>query len=134
VEVESLEEIKLVNIEHKNHDPYQVVNKHLIHCGMKAYEHERSIYDDMFIEVKTYEEVLNRVRALPLDLQTSFMTFRIHWQCCLPNILQDESTTPPPDQEGPPPSFEIELQDTTYGKGNMKDIEMPSQETKFPQT
>jgi hypothetical protein len=68
VEVESLEEIKLVNIEHKNHDPYQVMNKHLIHCSMKAYEHERSIYDDMFIEVKTYEEVLNRVRALPLDL------------------------------------------------------------------
>jgi hypothetical protein len=42
--------------------------------------------------------------------------------------------TPPPEHEGPPPGFEIELQDTTAGKGNMNEVEMPSQETEVPQT
>jgi hypothetical protein len=35
---------------------------------MKAYEHEKYVYDDIFKEVKTYEEVLNRVQALSPDL------------------------------------------------------------------
>ena len=134
VEVEALEEVKLVDIEHKKHDPYQLVNRHLMHCNMKSYEHKESVYDDMFKEVKTYEEVLNRVQALSPDLQTGFMSFQSHRQSCLPKILQGESTTPPPKQEGPPPGFEIELQDTTTAKGNMKEIEMPSQETEVPQT
>jgi hypothetical protein len=42
---------------------------------MKAYENKRSTFDDMFKDSKTYEEVLNRVWALPPDLQTGFMTF-----------------------------------------------------------
>jgi hypothetical protein len=81
VEVEALEEIKMVNIEHRKYDPYQLVNKHLIYYSMKAYEHERSSYDDMFKEVKTYEEVLIRVRELPPNL---------------PKILQGEYSIPPP--------------------------------------
>ena len=75
VEAEALEEVKLVNIEHKKHDSYQLVNRHLMHCNMKAYEHEKSIYDDVFKEVKAYEEVLNMVWALSPDLQTGFMSF-----------------------------------------------------------
>jgi hypothetical protein len=58
VEAEALEEVKLLNIEYKRHDPYQLVNKHLIHCNMKAYEHEESPWDDMFKGTKTYKEVL----------------------------------------------------------------------------
>jgi hypothetical protein len=131
VEAEALEEIKMVNIEHKKHDPYQLVNKHLIHCGMKAYEHERFAYDDMFKEVKTYEEVLNRVRALPPDLQTGFMTFQSHRRSCLPKILQGEYTTPPPEQEGPPPGFESDSQDKANTKESLKETEMPSLRTKF---
>jgi hypothetical protein len=42
--------------------------------------------------------------------------------------------TPPPKHEGPPPGFEIELQDTTSRKGNMNEVEMPSQEIEVPQT
>ena len=61
VEAESLEEVKLVDIEHKKHDPYQLVSKHLMHCNLKSYEHETSVYDDVFKEVKSYEEVLKRV-------------------------------------------------------------------------
>jgi hypothetical protein len=61
VEDEALEEVKLVNIEHKKIYPYQLVNKHLMQCNMKVYEQEKFVYDDIFKEVKTYEEVLNRV-------------------------------------------------------------------------
>jgi len=61
VEAEALEEIKLVDIEHRKHDPYQLVRRHLMHYNLKAYEHESSVYDDIFKEVKTYEEVLNKV-------------------------------------------------------------------------
>jgi hypothetical protein len=55
VEAEALEEIKLVDIEHRKNDPYQLVSRHLMHCNMKAYEHEKYVYDDIFKEVKTYE-------------------------------------------------------------------------------
>jgi hypothetical protein len=61
VEAKSLEEVKLVYIEHRKHDPYQLISKHLMHCNLKAYEHQTSVYDDVFKEVKSYEEVLNRV-------------------------------------------------------------------------
>jgi hypothetical protein len=42
---------------------------------MKAYEKERSSFDDMFKDAKIYEEVLNRVWGLPPELQTGFMIF-----------------------------------------------------------
>jgi hypothetical protein len=87
VEYEALKEIKLVDIEHRKHDRYQLVSRHLMHYNMKAYEHEKSIYDNIFKEVKTYEEVLNGVQASSLDLQTSFMSFQSHRRSCLPNIL-----------------------------------------------
>jgi hypothetical protein len=58
VEEKALEEVKLLNIEYKRHDPYQLVNKHLIHCNMKSYEHEESPWKDMFKWTKTYKEVL----------------------------------------------------------------------------
>ena len=67
VEAESLEEVKLVNIEHRKYDPYQIISTHYIHCNLKAYEHEVSIYDDIFKDVKSYEELLNIVQALPLE-------------------------------------------------------------------
>jgi hypothetical protein len=75
VEVAALEEVKLVYLEHRKHDPYQIVGSHMAHYGMKAYEHEESPHDDIFKGVKTYEEVLDRVQTLPSNLQTSFLTF-----------------------------------------------------------
>jgi hypothetical protein len=78
VEVAALEEVKLVDLEHKKHDPYQIVGSHMAHCSMKAYEHEKSPCDDMFKGARTYEEVLDRVQALSPDLQTSFLTFQRH--------------------------------------------------------
>jgi hypothetical protein len=73
--VTALEEVKLVNLEHKKHDTYQLVGKHMAHCIMKAYEHEKSPCDDFFKGTKTYEEVLERAQTLSPDLQASFQTF-----------------------------------------------------------
>jgi hypothetical protein len=75
VEAKALKEMKLVNIEYKRHDPYQLVNIHLIHCNMKAYEHEESPWDDVFKGTKSYKEVLERVQTMLSDLQVSFQTF-----------------------------------------------------------
>jgi hypothetical protein len=128
VEAEALEEVKLVNIEHKKHDPYQLVNRHMMHCSLKAYEHEKSIYDDMFKDVKSYEEVLNKVQALSSNLQAGFKSFQSHRRSCLPNILQGESTTSPSDQEEPPPGFETEVPRT-------EKMEVPwTEETEVPPT
>jgi hypothetical protein len=66
-EAESLEEVKLVDIEHRKHNPYQIISRHYIHCNLKVYEHEVSPYDDIFRNVKSYEEVQNRVQALSPD-------------------------------------------------------------------
>jgi hypothetical protein len=60
-EAATLEEVKLVNLNHRKHDPYQLVGKHMAHYNMKAYEHEKSPCDELFKGTKTYEEVLERV-------------------------------------------------------------------------
>jgi hypothetical protein len=134
VEAESLEEVKLVDIEHRKYDPYQVISRHFIHCNLKAYEHEVSIYDDIFKDVKSYEEVLNRVQALPPDSQTGFTSFQSHRRSCLPKSLQGEISTPSPEQEGPPPGFETNTQDKENNKGKLKNTEIPSQDTEGSQT
>jgi hypothetical protein len=95
VEAEALEEVKLLNIEYKRHDPYQLVNKHLAHCNMKAFEHEESPWDDMFKGTKSYKEVLERVQKLSSDLQASFRTFQRHRRSGLPQVLQGEEVTLP---------------------------------------
>jgi hypothetical protein len=48
VEATTLEEIKLVNIEFKKHDPQRVVGNHMADCNIKKYEHEESPHDEMF--------------------------------------------------------------------------------------
>jgi hypothetical protein len=96
VEDEALEEIKLVDIENRKHDPYQLVSRHLMHYNFKDYEHEQYFYDDIFKEVKNYEEVLSRVWDLSPHLQTGFISFQSHMRSCFPKNLQGESTTPLP--------------------------------------
>jgi hypothetical protein len=63
VEVAGLEEIKLVNIEFKKHDPHRVMGNHMASCNLKKYEHEESPHDEIFRGVRSYQEVLSRVRA-----------------------------------------------------------------------
>jgi hypothetical protein len=42
VEATTLEDIKLVDLELKKNDPYQIVVNNLAHCNMKTYENEVS--------------------------------------------------------------------------------------------
>ena len=80
VEATSLEYIKMVDLELRNHGPYQIVGNHLAHCNMKMYEHEDYPCDDIFRGSRAYEEILERVQDLPLDLRTSFLSFQKHRQ------------------------------------------------------
>ena len=48
VEAVDLEEIKLVNIKFKKHDPQKIVGNHMALCNLKIYEHENSPEDDVF--------------------------------------------------------------------------------------
>jgi hypothetical protein len=47
-EAAALEDLKLVSIEYKKHDPQRVVSNHLANCGLKRFEHEISPSDDIF--------------------------------------------------------------------------------------
>jgi len=47
-EAEALEDLNLVSIEYKKHDPQKVVRNHLANCGLKRFEHENSPSDDIF--------------------------------------------------------------------------------------
>jgi hypothetical protein len=55
VEATTLEEVKLVDLEQRKYDPYQIVGNHLAHYNLKVYEHEKSPYDDMFKGARTYD-------------------------------------------------------------------------------
>jgi hypothetical protein len=48
VEVVSLEDVKLVDIEFKRQDPHKVVENHLAQYNLKRYIHEECPYDDIF--------------------------------------------------------------------------------------
>jgi hypothetical protein len=95
VEATALEEVKLVYLEHRKNNPYQLVGKHMAHYNMKAYEHEKSPCDDLLKGIRTYEEVLERVHTLPSDLQASFQTFQKHRWSGFPKVLQGEEITLP---------------------------------------
>jgi len=57
VEVVAFEDVKLVDIEFKRHDPHWMVENHLAEFNMKIYIHEESPYDDVFRGARSYEEV-----------------------------------------------------------------------------
>jgi hypothetical protein len=99
VEATALEDIKLVDIEFKRHDPHKVVENHLAHFNMRRYIHKDSPYDDVFKGVRAYEEVQNRVQNLLPDQQSGFLSFQKHRRTNLPNILQGESNISFPSQE-----------------------------------
>ena len=48
VEATALEEIKLVNIEFRKHDPQKTANNHMALYNLKRYEHEDSPQDEIF--------------------------------------------------------------------------------------
>jgi hypothetical protein len=66
IEVATLEDVKLVDIEFKRHEPYQIVEKHLAQCNVKIYMHEYSPYDDMFMESNLMRRYKAEFRHYPL--------------------------------------------------------------------
>jgi hypothetical protein len=99
VEAVALEDVKLVDIEFKKHDPHKIVENHMAQFNMKWYMHENSLYDEIFRGVRSYEEVQNRFLTLPPDQQVGFLSFQKHRRNSLPKILQGESIAKPPSQE-----------------------------------
>jgi hypothetical protein len=91
VEATDLEEMKLVDIEFKKHDPSKVVSNHLASCGLKRYEHEDSPHDEILWGVRSYSKVLSQIQALPHRDMANFFKFQEHRRSCLPQILQGET-------------------------------------------
>jgi hypothetical protein len=106
VEVAALDDVKLVDIEFKRHDPHKIVENHMAQYNLKKCVHENSPRDEMFRGVRSYEEVLIGFQTLSPDQQTNFLSFQRHRQNSLPKILQGESIVAPPTQEYVPPGFE----------------------------
>jgi hypothetical protein len=52
VEVVALEDVKLVDIKFKRHDPHRIVENHLALFNIKIYVHDNSLYDEIFRGVR----------------------------------------------------------------------------------
>jgi hypothetical protein len=98
VEASTLEVIKLVDIEYKRNDPHRVVENHLAQFNMKIYIHEDSPYDEFFIGVRSYDEVVSIFQNLPQDQQSGFLIFQKNRRNSLPKILQEEQKLNPNSQ------------------------------------
>jgi hypothetical protein len=77
----------MVDIEFKKHDPSGVVRNHLASCGLKRYEHEDSLHDEIFHGMRSFSEVLSKIQALPPRDMVNFLKFQEHRRSCLPQIL-----------------------------------------------
>jgi hypothetical protein len=98
-EVVALEDVKLVDIEFKIHDPHKIVENHLDQYNMKRYNHEESPYDEIFRGARSYEEVQNRFQTLPPDQHAIFLTFQKNRRNNFPKILQGVSRPMPSSEE-----------------------------------
>jgi hypothetical protein len=74
-EATNLEEMKMVDIEFKKHDPRKVVSNHQASCGLKRYEHEDSPHDEIFQSARSFSEVLSQIQALPSRDMAEFLKF-----------------------------------------------------------
>jgi hypothetical protein len=59
LEAATLEDVKLVNIEFKRHDPQNIMENHLDLYNINKYVHKVSPQDEMFHGVRSYQEVLS---------------------------------------------------------------------------
>jgi hypothetical protein len=84
-EATALEEMKLVDIEFKKHNPSKVVSNHLASCGLKRYEHEDSPHDEIFWGARSFAEVLGQIQASPPRDMAEFFKFQEHRRSCLPS-------------------------------------------------
>jgi ASC-1-like (ASCH) protein len=87
VEVAALEDVKLVDIEFKSHDPLKIVENHLAQYNLKKYIHENYPQDEIFRGARSYEEVLKKFKNISPDQQASFYSFQKHRRNSLPKVL-----------------------------------------------
>jgi hypothetical protein len=57
VKVAALEDVKLIDIDFKIHDPHKIVENHLAQFNMRQYVHENSPYGEIFRGVRSYKDV-----------------------------------------------------------------------------
>jgi hypothetical protein len=88
VEARDLEEINMCSIDFKMHDPIKVVGNHCIQIAIKKYFHEDSTYDDIFKNVTSYDQVLERIQTLSKQEHSKFYKFQNHRKSCFQGILQ----------------------------------------------
>jgi hypothetical protein len=127
VEAVALEDLKLVLIEFKKHDPQRVVSNHLASCRLKRFEHENSPSNDIFEGTRYYAKILAQIQTLAPKERVDVLKFQEHQCSCLPTVLWGEN----------PSTTEVKQK---YAKGS-KDV-TPSQEkhqdgevkTKSPKT
>jgi len=86
-EATALEDLNLVSIEYKKHDPQRVVSNHLANCGLKRFENENSPSDDIFRGARSYVEILARIQSLAPKERVDVLRFRnidvvVFQQCC----------------------------------------------------
>jgi hypothetical protein len=86
-EAAALEDLSLVSIEYKKHDPQKIVSNHLANCGLKRFEHEFSPSDDIFRGARSYGEVLVRIRSLAPEDMASVLKFQENRRRSLPAVL-----------------------------------------------
>jgi hypothetical protein len=134
VEVAALEEIKLVNIEFKKHDPQKVMGNHMASCNLKKYEHEESPQDEIFRGVRSYQEVLSRVRALLPDKMIDFYNFQKHQRSSLLKVLQGENPMSPATQQTETQNPKVGSSSKQEAPENSEKYEISTQKKDIPTT
>jgi hypothetical protein len=89
-EAAALEDLNLVSIKYKKHDPQRVVSNHLANCGLKRFEHENSPSDDIFRGARSYEEILAWIQSLAPKDRAEVLRFQEHRRSYLPAVLRGE--------------------------------------------
>jgi hypothetical protein len=89
-EAAALEDLNLVSIEYKKHDPQRVVSNHLASCGLKIFEHENSPSDDIFRGARSYAEIMAQIQTLAPKERADVLKFQEHRRSYLPVVLRGE--------------------------------------------
>jgi hypothetical protein len=83
---------------------------------------------EIFMGVRSYEEVQDRFQTPPSDQQVGFINFQKHRQNSLPKVLQGESITTPPSHEAMPTASESSHFGKHKVEGTLKSSEVLTQE------
>jgi hypothetical protein len=132
VEATTLEEMKLVDIEFKKHDPNKVVSNDMASCGLKRYEHEDSPHDEIFQGARSYSEVLSQVQALLHGDMVNFYKFQEHRRSCLPKVLQDRNSQPLGTQQAEDKSLMGVKPRKQETQDKIEETEISNQEEEIP--